>query len=191
MSWPSRENQSKYIYPSSLKFSYFFYQAAFGAGLLILVCFSILVHGAAPTTSPATSCRTSYYFVARRSSDLRCSSNATVTYDKLDESGKSMNILTGVFTAPESGVYVFNFNGLRNTLASKPEDYATRLLFKVNGNLHIASYAESNSPVGFTSILALQPGDQVAVSCNLGVLYSKPVETFTIFSGYMLPKFCL
>ena len=156
------------------------------------MCFSIHVDGGQPITSTSrpTLCRTSYYFEARRSTDLRCSSNTTVSYDNLDEIGKSMDMLTGIFTAPENGIYVFSFHGLRNTLASKPEDYATRILFKVNGNLRIASYAESNSPVGFTSILTLQPGDKVAVSCNLGVLYSKPQEMHTIFSGYMLPKSC-
>lgn len=157
------------------------------------MCFSIHVDGIQPVSiaSRGLVCRQSYYFEARRSSNLVCSSTTTVSYDVLDETGnKGMNISTGIFTAPENGVYVFNFHGLRNTLASKPQDYATRVLFRVNGYTRAVSYAESNSPVGLSSILTLTVGDKVGVWCNLGVLYGFASETFTIFSSYMIPKSC-
>ena len=89
---------------------------------------------------------------------------------------------TGTFTAPKSGVYAFNFQGLRYY----PNGGDLRVRLRVNGNGYMSSYASPNGvSVSLFSVLNLKSGDQVAVSCDSGILYST-TEYFTVFSGFLL-----
>lgn len=91
---------------------------------------------------------------------------------------------TGTFTAPKSGVYAFNFQGLRYY----PNGGDLRVRLRVNGNAYMSSYASPNGvSVSLFRVLNLKsktktkwPLPAIQASCTAHTEY------FTVFSGFLL-----
>ncbi|XP_057374181.1 uncharacterized protein LOC130695083 [Daphnia carinata] len=105
--------------------------------------------------------------------------------------GNAMNIGTGVFRAPEAGIYAFYFNGIKY----KPSD---GVLTNQNGATTIAFYLNEQSigrseaghsaeegTLSYSTIVELKAGDQVKLKLVQGILHDSVVY-HTRFSGALL-----
>lgn len=108
--------------------------------------------------------------------------------------GNAMNIKTGIFTAPKSGIYFFLFSGLKE-INSNGGRLEIRL--QINGSFNVAlawfsgattSTSGINFGGGLHSTLHLNAGDTVALVLKLGVLYDNPWDYYSHFSGWLLEE---
>ncbi|XP_057371790.1 uncharacterized protein LOC130692722 [Daphnia carinata] len=104
--------------------------------------------------------------------------------------GNGMNTRTGIFTAPEAGIYAFHFNGFKY----KPSD---GVLTGQNGAVYIGFYlneqqigradgglATETGTLDYSTILELKAGDQVKLILLYGILHDSGM--YTRFSGALL-----
>ena len=107
-----------------------------------------------------------------------------VTYDTLVENvGNGLDIRTGVFTVPQTGLYLLSFSGMSIT-----DGTWTNVGFLLNGvevfHLVSESSEEMQNRLGETWILNLEINDQVNLKVNLGLLYSNSKQRIN-FNGYL------
>jgi hypothetical protein len=109
--------------------------------------------------------------------------------------GTAMDYLTGLFTAPKNGTYVFAFSGL--DLPGSNELLIN--VYKNDDKILIKELIGSGGPVGGTAnhgtaaipfVLRLTSGDtiRVYVGTASGTLYSDPKRPMTHFTGFLLEE---
>jgi len=107
--------------------------------------------------------------------------------------GGAMNISSGTFTAPVSGIYQFEFSGLKH------QDSAFLSIFLVvNGapaHEHAGTaytdqvYEGTHNSVFFTTLIRLKANDRVnLLNDNGGILYDSPKSHHTQFIGVLVDE---
>jgi hypothetical protein len=109
-----------------------------------------------------------------------------------------MDMTSGIFTAPRTGIYFFSFTGL--TVLSDSSINYLRVELLLNGDLIGTGYVlgtnnAQSSPLTLQSTLNLKKGDQVWMSigdqsADLGIqatLFDSSAH-FTHFTGFMLEE---
>ena len=100
--------------------------------------------------------------------------------------GGGMNITSGIFTAPKSGIYFFSFNGLKDSSAS---NLSVDLLH--NSNLVTPAFTwtkvDGSFTVSLSSTLRLKSGDQIGLRLIYGQLWDNQYH-YTKFNGMLLQE---
>ena len=136
------------------------------------------------------------HFYVQRNSSFNTIGTPILFNLALVNEGNAMNLQTGKFTAPRTGIYFFSFTGHVNFPVSSSAHIGIDLY--LNGNLFGASFVqETNTGTNQLGQLTLQwtlnlkSGDQVWVMIDTisseVLLYDNPVH-FTHFSGFMLQE---
>jgi hypothetical protein len=136
------------------------------------------------------------HFYVQRSSNFNTMSTP-IPYDlaRVNE-GNAMNLTSGVFTAPQTGIYFFSFTGLAYFYSAK----VLGVGLYVNGVYFASNFVEKNNSNGhqknvltLQSTLSLKLGDKVWVSIDrlsseTGVYLYDTNDHFTHFTGFMLEE---
>ena len=99
--------------------------------------------------------------------------------------GGGMNITSGIFTAPKSGIYFFSFSGLKGWSANLD------LYVGLFHNSNYISTAHGTSIDGFftatlSSTLSLKSGDQISLQLLKGGIHDN--GPYTNFNGLLLQE---
>ena len=118
------------------------------------------------------------------------SAAGTITYETaLFDIGSNVNLSTGEFTAPITGIYVLNFTSLGPNLS-----VATNIFSTINGvasnsifsaRPNAANNNENFTPLGSVTLPVQLDADDVFKLTTSAALYSD-VNTWVRFSGYLL-----
>ena len=102
--------------------------------------------------------------------------------------GLAMNLTTGVFTAPTSGTYLFDFSGVSDTMGK--ESFSVDIF--INNKRVGSTFADSGSQFTVTlpSIWQLVKGNQVRLSISKpsGTLFSTATSPLIHFTGILLEE---
>ena len=99
--------------------------------------------------------------------------------------GGGMNISSGIFTAPKSGIYFFFFFGLRDI-----DIFETRVDIYRNGNYFASAYGTGTGSlfsITLSSTLSLKSGDNISLQLYQGQLFSN-VHRHVFFNGWLLQE---
>ncbi len=100
--------------------------------------------------------------------------------------GEAMNVKSGIFTAPVSGVYHFEFTGTKDK-----SDKQLDILLEVNGihvgEAHSSGALKSTSNLYMTASLRLKEGDRVNLYKSGGILYDSTAH-YTHFTGWLVEE---
>jgi C1q-related factor len=99
--------------------------------------------------------------------------------------GGGMNITSGIFTAPKSGIYFFSFSGI----STSPADWLDIDLYH-NSNLIARAYGPNAAGLftaALSSTLSLKSGDQISLRLNHGQLFDNSAH-HTNFNGMLLQE---
>ena len=107
--------------------------------------------------------------------------------EKLNDGG-AMDKTTGIFTAPKSGTYLFDFSGV-----SDPQHGVFSVVFYVNGDKKGSTLADGLAQLTVTlpSIWHLSKDDKVklSISTTMGTLYSDTLDgPLANFTGILLEE---
>ncbi|XP_046440964.1 complement C1q tumor necrosis factor-related protein 3-like [Daphnia pulex] len=120
-----------------------------------------------------------YFHVQRNTTSRTINSPIPFEFARVNE-GNTMNITSGKFTAPLTGIYFFSITGIW---------YNTNLRFYLNGNSFWRSAGIGSSSVSLTfqSVLNLKKGDQIWVQIE-GNYLADDSNHYTHFTGLMLEE---
>jgi hypothetical protein len=109
-------------------------------------------------------------FIVARSLPFTSNYRTRITFDiEKQNKGKGMDLKTGVFSAPQSGVYYFSFFGLAG-------HKNTRVHLNLNGGdwclIASAFGIDSRDSLLFQSILKLKTGDNITLLLDQGSIYN-------------------
>ena len=99
--------------------------------------------------------------------------------------GGGMNITSGIFTVPKSGIYFFSFNGMKTSTANT-------LYVDLYHNSNRITLAFGTGEVGYftvtlSSTINLKSGDQISLRLIQGQLFDNG-QHFTNFNGMLLQE---
>lgn len=102
--------------------------------------------------------------------------------------GGAMELSSGIFTAPKSGIYHFSLSGIKD---SNSGDTYVNLLRKFDDKSEImaVAYADNSSSygsLGFTATVRIKKADIIALSIYKGALYDSSYHSYTSFTGSLL-----
>ena len=131
-------------------------------------------------------------FFVSRSASFTSNYRSNIPFDSVVENlnkENAMNLSTGIFTAPQSGVYYFSFSarsGAPNTLVHLKLNNSDRII----GSAYVPDNPNNQPAFSFQSALVkLKLGDQVSLFLDQGSLYEKNYDEFdkrTYFFGLLL-----
>jgi C1q domain len=101
--------------------------------------------------------------------------------------GGGMNIKSGIFTAPKSGIYFFSFVGLKEDNIPNSQ---TRVDLYRNGDYVATSYGTGSGhafPTTVSSTLRLKSGDNISLRLFEGQLFSN-MHRHVFFNGWLLQE---
>lgn len=125
----------------------------------------------------------SVHFYVQRKTSFRMD-NAIIPFEvDVLNIGEAMDLKSGVFTAPVSGVYHFEFTGTKDK-----SDKQLDILLEVNGThvaeAHSSGAVKSTLNLFITVSLRLKAGDRVNLYKSGGVLYDSNAH-YTHFTGWL------
>jgi hypothetical protein len=126
----------------------------------------------------------SVYFHVQRSSPYKTLSTPIAYQQANLNIGTAMNITTGVFTAPTSGVYYFSF------VSISMGEGTNAVILRKNGQYIATSLVPSiNYNPSLTATLKLNKSDQIDVYLSLGSILDDSNYHYTQFSGILLEEY--
>nr|KAG5709826.1 hypothetical protein BaRGS_032650 [Batillaria attramentaria] len=109
-----------------------------------------------------------------------------VVYDRIFSNiGSAYSSTTGVFTCPQSGLYVFQIH----SLARSGSNLYLKLYHNYQYVLSVWGHTDNDfAAAGNSCILQLTKGDEVYVAAGQDdvQLYGDPTEVYATFSGYLV-----
>jgi len=127
------------------------------------------------------------YFYVQRYGSLPVAANGVIRFnkDRLNMGG-AMDISTGVFTAPKSGIYHFSVAILKEGYSLDP----MWIYFRVNGIKIGGSAVGAAAPATLHPILKLKKGDRVDLwkDNSYGTLEYRSGDLMHHFSGWLLQE---
>jgi hypothetical protein len=139
-----------------------------------------------------------HFYVQRNSSFSTSGTPIPFDLARVNE-GNAMNLTSGIFTAPTTGIYFFSFTGLTyfRDASGSSSVYLLVDLYLNGGRIGSGYVSESNtvagqnSPLTLQSTLNLKKGDQVWITINwqsTGAYLYDASYHFTHFTGWMLEE---
>ena len=126
-----------------------------------------------------------YFHVQRNSTYSLANTTIPFEIEQLNVGG-GMNITSGIFTAPKSGIYFFSFTGLKTVAANN-----IWVFFYHNSNHITGAHAPNVSgalTVTLSSTLSLKSGDRISLLLYAGQLHDDNVARYTNFNGLLLQE---
>jgi C1q-related factor len=125
-----------------------------------------------------------YFHVQRNETYNSVDTTIPFQFERLNVGG-GMNITSGIFTAPKSGIYFFSFTGTK----SSPANPLYVFLYH-NSNRVTIAYGYSLSgyfTATLSSTLSLKSGDQISLKLFFGQLHDD-TDHYTNFNGMLLQE---
>ncbi len=101
--------------------------------------------------------------------------------------GGGMNLKTGIFTTPVTGIYYFAFSANKG----RSEGFGAEVMLYLNGKSVAKSYATAIpwATLSLFSTLELKSGDKVYLRKGVGdEIYSRPDSLTTHFCGWLIEE---
>ena len=137
------------------------------------------------------------HFYVQRNSSFD-TTGTPIPFDlEMVNNGNAMNLTTGIFTAPVTGIYFFSFTGLAEFPASS-STVQLGVSLKMNGNYIGSGWVEESnnvaaqrSPLTVQSTLNLEKDDQIwmeIIQMSSGSYLFENFNAHTHFTGFMLQE---
>jgi C1q-related factor len=126
-----------------------------------------------------------YFHVQRNSTYSLANTTIPFEIERLNVGG-GMNITSGIFTAPKSGIYFFSFTGLKSFPANELD-----VDFFHNSNLITRAFGANiagSLTATLSSTLSLKSGDQISLRLGGGQLNDDSDHYHTNFNGLLLQE---
>lgn len=126
------------------------------------------------------------FFYAQKTTSFN-NENSTISFELATVNvGGAMNLSSGIFTAPKTGVYHFSFSGMKDS-----SDTELVIYLRKNG-VNIAKALGSDNKnsfmASFSSTLNLNIGDTIDLYKTTGNLLDNAEELFTHFTGWIVEE---